>query len=43
MITPSNQVFKDVDFDMEIGIGTIGNQGRKSAERNDTVKKTAGC
>jgi len=35
-------VFKDLEFDMPVGIRQLGNATRKTAESNVTVEQTAG-
>ena len=42
IITSSNDVFKDLESDMVVGIGKLGNLTREIAESNDTVEETAG-
>ena len=42
IITSSNEVFKDFECDLALGIGQLGNPTQKPAESNDTAKQVAG-
>jgi len=42
IITSTNEVFKDVESDMVVGIRKPCNATEETAESKDTVKKTAG-
>jgi len=41
ILTSSNEVFKDFQSDMAVGIRKLGNATRNTAKGNDTVKQTA--
>jgi hypothetical protein len=42
IITSRNQVFKDFESDMAVGITKLGNPTGDTAEINDTIQQTAG-
>jgi len=42
IITSSNEVFKDFESDMAVGIRQLGNSTWKTAQIHDTAKQTAG-
>ena len=42
IITSNSDVFKDIELDMAAGSRKLGNPTRKTAENDDTIKRTAG-
>jgi hypothetical protein len=42
ILTSSNEVFKDFESDMAVGIRKLGNLTRETAESTDTIQRTAG-